>query len=59
MYDKKEFDEYSNYDDREIHQSNAAPKMGQSNKEEFGVEKLFKNLFSKKSPNNNNNNNNK
>lgn len=70
MYNKNEFDEYSNYDDRNNHHSKAtpnkaAPKLGStntsSNKEEFGVEKFFKNLYSKvkNSYNNQNNNNNK
>ncbi len=54
MYDKKEFDEYSNYDDRDIQHGKAAPKMGRSNKEEYGKEKNIENLFSKKNTNNNN-----
>lgn len=54
MYDKKEFDEYSNYDDRDIQHGKAAPQMGRSNKEEYGTEKNFKSLFSKKNSNNNN-----
>ena len=59
MYDKNEFDEYSNYDDRDNHQNQsqnkAAPKMKSPNKEEFGMEKFFKNLFSKNKSNNENN----
>ncbi|WP_158674407.1 MULTISPECIES: hypothetical protein [Lysinibacillus] len=49
MYDEKEFDEYSNFDDRDIQHSQAAPKMGRTNKEEYGMEKNTDILNSKKS----------
>ena len=51
MYDEKEFDEYSNFDDRDIQQSKAAPKMGRSNKEEYGMEKNAHILNSKNNSN--------
>lgn len=57
MYDEKEFDEYSNFDDRDIQHSKAAPKMGRSNKEEYGMEKNAEILNSKNSSNKNQNNN--
>lgn len=37
MDKKKDFDEYSNYDDRQLHNNKAEQKIGRT-KEEFGAE---------------------
>ncbi|SOC05983.1 hypothetical protein SAMN05880501_104151 [Ureibacillus xyleni] len=48
MNEQKDFDEYSNYDDRQLHNSKAAPKMGHSTKEEFGREHITNETLAKK-----------
>ena len=38
MNNKKAFDEYSNYDDRQLHQNKTVQKRTNTSKEEFGTD---------------------